>query len=81
MNKGPRKTDLAIVEVFVQLPGRVEHLVPRVDELEEVVPGVVQQVLPLGDGGGVGVADGDEAVGDLVDGGHPLRPDALGLLG
>ena len=69
------------MEVFMELPGGVQHLVPRVNQLKEVGPGVVQRVLPLGDGGGVCVSHRDQRVGDLVDGGHALCADALGLLG
>ena len=71
---------LAVVEVFVELPAGLQHLVARIDEFEEVGPGVVERVLPLRYGGGIGVAHGDERVCNLVDRTHALRPDALCVL-
>ena len=72
---------LAVVEILVELPAGLKHLVPGVNQLPKVGPGVVEGVLPLGDGRGVCVAHTDQAVGNLIDSGHPLAADGSSVLG
>ncbi|TNN65921.1 hypothetical protein EYF80_023921 [Liparis tanakae] len=68
-----------IGEELVQLVGGGEHLRPGLHELQQVGPGLVHPVLPLGDGGGLQVAVVDELVHHLIDGRHPLLPHAARL--
>ena len=72
---------LGVVVELVQLEGGGEDLRARVDELQQVGPGLVQPVLPLGDGGGVGVAQVDHLVHHLVHLLHPLLAHAVRLHG
>ena len=51
--------------------------VPGVDEFEQVGPGLVEDVFPGGDGGGVAVAGGDELVRYFVHRRHALHASAL----
>lgn len=49
-----------------------QHLCPGLHELQEVSPGLVHAVLPLGDGGGVRVAIVDQLIHHLVNRRHTL---------
>lgn len=72
---------LGIVVEFVELVGGGKDLRPRVDELQQVCPGLVQAVLPLSDGGGVAVARVDQLVSLAVDSVHALLTDAASVTG
>ncbi len=61
----------------MELPGGGKHLCAGVDEFEQVGPGLVDLVLPLGDGGGVAVARADELVANVVDASDALLSDRL----
>lgn len=56
-----------------------QYLRPGLDELEQVLPGLLEPLLPLRDGGVVGVAHGDHLVGDSLGRGHALRAHGLRL--
>lgn len=71
----------AVEEELVQLVGGGEHLRPGLHQLQQVGPGFVDAVLPLGDGGRLRVAVVDQLVHHLVDGRHPLLPHAARLRG
>lgn len=65
---------LGIVVKLVQFVGGGENLCPRVDELQQVSPGLVEPVLPLGDGGGVRMSGVDELICHVIDCVHTLLP-------
>lgn len=69
----------AVGEELVQLVRRRQHLPAGLHQLQEVGPRLVQPVLPLGDGGGVGVAAVDHLVHHLVDLLHALLASAVGF--
>ena len=45
-----REDILAVMEIFVELTTGLQHLISCINELPEVSPGVIERVLPLGDG-------------------------------
>lgn len=69
----------AVEEELVQLVRGGQHLRPSLHQLQQVGPGFVHPVLPLGDGGRLRVAVVDQLVHHLVDGCHPLLPHAARL--
>lgn len=56
-------------------------LCPSLNKLEQVLPGLLESLLPLRDGGVVGVSHGDHLVGDTFRGGHALGTNCLSLAG
>lgn len=69
----------AVGEKLVQLMRRRQHLPAGFHQLKEVRPRLVQPVLPLGDGGSVGVAAVDHLVHHLVNLLHALLASAVGF--
>lgn len=71
----------AVSEELVQLVRGGEELASCLHQLQQVSPGLVYAILPLGDGGSVSVAVVDQLVHHLVDGRHPLLAYAARLGG
>lgn len=63
---------LGIVVKLVQFIGGSKNLRSRVNELQEVSPGFVEPILPLGDGGGIRMTRVDELVCHVIDCVHTL---------
>lgn len=57
------------------------YLCPGLNQLQKVLPGLLEALLPLRDGGVVRVSHGDHLVGDALRRGHSLRAHGLGLAG
>ena len=72
---------LGVVVELVQLEGGGEDLRARVDELQQVGPGLVHAVLPLGHAGVLRVARLDQLVRLAVDAVHALLADGAGVPG
>ena len=72
---------LAVVIEAPQLPRRLQHLRPGLDQLEQVSPRLVQPVLPLGNGSRVAVTQLDELVAQLVRLLDPFAADVLRVFG
>ena len=55
------------------------YLCPGFNKFQEVGPGFVDLILPLGDGGSVRVARANQLVADSVRGGHALGANIRGI--
>lgn len=70
-----------ITEELMQLPRGSQQLGPRAHKLQQLGPGLVQPVLPLGHGGRRRVATLDQLIHHLVHGCQPLPPCRASLAG
>ena len=65
---------LGVVVKLVQFVGGGENLCSCVNELQQVSPGFVEPVLPLGNGGSIRMSRVDELIGHVIDRVHTLLP-------
>lgn len=75
------KNVFAVVEELVQLSGSLQHLSASVDEFSKICPGVIQSILPLGNGGSISVSGSDETISNLVDCSHSFVTNGFCVVG
>lgn len=71
---------LAVVEEFVQFPAGSQRLCPRINQLQQVSPRLINAVLPFGNCGRIRVTGGNQLVTDVVDRSYTLLANHFRLL-